>query len=279
VQLLRAVARSRRELLLGLSLAHRVPPYFDRLIESVRQGAAGRWVHLGHWDAPPAGPGRDEFERAQQRLDERLLGMARLADGQRVLDVGCGFGASLDAINRACTGMRLTGVNVDPRQLELCRTLQARRGNAFDWREADACRLPFADASFERVLCIEAMFHFASRHAFFAQAARVLAPGGILVASDILLLAPGPADAAAVREGFGPWPEDQADHRQLAADVGLHCDTLIDATPNTMPSHRYTTPSAPVAHPDAPVRAALALRRLHEQGRLRYLYLRCAKPA
>lgn len=256
-----------------------VPPYFDRLIEGVRRGAAGRWAHLGHWDAPPAGAGRAEFERAQRRLDEVMLGMTDLANRQSVLDAGCGFGATLDAVNRAFSGMRLTGVNVDPRQLELCRALGALNGNRLEWREADACRLPFADASFERVLCIEAMFHFASRRAFFAEAARVLLPGGVMVASDILLRGPQAGEAAAIREGFGPWPEDDADHRRLAAAVGLNCDALVDATPNTLPSHRYTTPSSPSAPADAMVRAALALRRLHEEGRLRYLYLRFSKPA
>jgi SAM-dependent methyltransferase len=271
-----------------MSVQARVPAYFDRLIEGLQRGEGGRWVHLGHWDAPPAGqPG--EFARAQARMDEVLLGMADLRDGQSVLDVGCGFGASLDAVNRRHGGMRLAGVNLDPRQLALCRTLAAREGNLFDWREADACRLPFAGASFERVLCIEAMFHFASRRAFFVEAARVLRPGGLLVASDILVResarqavdAAGDPVAAAIDAGFGPWPDfwgADADHRRLAADAGLRCEAVIDATGNTRPSHRYTTPAAPPAHADAPVRAAMALRWLHEQGHLQYLYLRFSKP-
>jgi SAM-dependent methyltransferase len=251
-----------------------VPLYFDRMIEGLRRGEGSRWVHLGHWDsAPGAGPG--EFARAQARLDEVLLGMAELRDSLRVLDVGCGFGASLEAINRRHGGMQLTGVNIDPRQLELCRSLAARPGNRFDWQAADACALPIAASSFDRVLCIEAMFHFASRRAFYAEAARVLVPGGVMVASDILLS----GDSAPVREGFGPWPEDSADHRALAAAAGLHCDAWIDATAQTRPSHRYTTPSSAVEHADPTVRAALALRALHEGGRLQYLYLRLRKPA
>lgn len=261
-----------------MSVPATVPAYFDRMIDALRRGEGTRWVHLGHWDAPPRpeeAAARGAFTRAQARLDEVLLGMADLRDGQRVLDVGCGFGASLDAVNRAFSGMRLAGVNIDPRQLALCRTLEARRGNRIGWHEADACRLPFADASFDRVLCIEAMFHFASRHAFFAEAARVLAPGGLLVASDIVLDAHDPV----IAEGFGPWPEAEADHCALAETAGLRCDAVVDATLNTLPSHRYTTPSSPAPQADAPVRAALALRRLHEDGRLRYLYLRFTRPS
>lgn len=250
-----------------------VPAYFDRLIAGLERGEGGRWVHLGHWDAAPQG-GAGEFARAQARLDEVLLGMAELRDGLGVLDVGCGFGASLDAVNRSRSGMRLTGVNIDPRQLELCRGIVARNGNRLEWREADACRLPYPDASFDRVLCIEAMFHFASRRAFFAEAARVLVAGGVMVASDILLQ----GDGAAVRAGFAPWPEEDADHRALSAAAGLSCE-VTDATSNTLPSHRYTTPSRPLAQADAQVQAALALRRLHEAGQLRYVYLRCRKTA
>jgi SAM-dependent methyltransferase len=269
-------------------MSRAVPAYFDRLIEGVRRGAAGRWAHLGHWDGPAMG-GREEFARAQARLDEVLLGMAELRDGQSVLDAGCGFGATLEAVNQHCTGTRLVGINNDPRQLALCRPLQARAGNRFEWREADACALPFADASFDRVLCVEAMFHFASRRAFFAEAARVLRPGGLLVASDIVVR--GSARAAeradfpiadAILAGFGPWPDfwgADADHRQLAASAGLQCDRFEDATANTLPSHRFTTPSSPPEQPDAPVRAALMLRWLHEHGHLQYLYLRCQKPS
>jgi SAM-dependent methyltransferase len=288
VQLHGARARPVGDLLLGLSVQPRVPAYFDRLIAGLRRGEGGRWVHLGHWDTPPsAQPG--DFARAQARLDEVLLGMAELRDGQAILDVGCGFGATVDAVNRRYSGMRIAGVNVDARQLALCRSIEPCNGNVLDWREADACRLPFADESFERVMCIEAMFHFASRRAFFAEAARVLAPGGLLVATDILLRASargaldasGEPVAAAIVPGFGPWPDlwgADADHRRLAADAGLRCDAAVDATDNTRPSHRYTTPKAPPARPDAPVRAALALRWLHERGHLQYLYLRFRKP-
>jgi len=251
-----------------------VPLYFDRMIEGLRRGEGGRWVHLGHWDAAPTGAA-GEFARAQARLDEVLLDMAELRDGLHVLDVGCGFGASLEAINRRHSGMQLTGVNIDPRQLELCRALAARPGNRYAWQVADACALPFAPASFDRILCVEAMFHFASRRAFYAEAARVLVPGGVMVASDILLS----GDSAPVREGFGPWPEEGANHRALAAVAGLRCDALVDATAQTRPSHRYTTPSSPAAHSDPTVRAALALRTLHEGGHLQYLYLRLSKPA
>ena len=71
-----------------------VPPYFDHLIEAFYEGGTGRHVHLGHWDNPPPlsqPPVPGEFEKAQARLNAVLLEMADLGNGQRVLDVGCGF--------------------------------------------------------------------------------------------------------------------------------------------------------------------------------------------
>jgi cyclopropane fatty-acyl-phospholipid synthase-like methyltransferase len=162
-----------------MSMKIPVPPYFDQLIEGFRRGTVGRFVHLGHWEPPfpaadaPGGAG--EFEQAQARLNAVLLGMAGLQSGQSVLDVGCGFGGTLDAVNHAFSNMALAGLNIDPRQLDICRTIEPAKGNRLRWEQGDACRLPFPDRSFDRVLCIEAMFHFGSRRAFF-EAARVLCP-------------------------------------------------------------------------------------------------------
>ena len=263
----------------------RVPAYFDPLLAGFRRGQAGRAVHLGHWDRPQAaGSERADFARAQARLDEVLLDMAELRPGQRVLDVGCGLGGTLETVNRRMSGMTLTGLNIDARQLELCRGIEPANGNRLSWEEGDAGHLPFPAESHDRVLCIEAMFHFASRRAFFAEAARVLRAGGVLVASDIVVS--GAAREFEVRAsldaGFGPWPDlwaSDGDHRELAAAAGLQCTERRDATANTAPSHRFTTPRTRHDPSDSVANAALMLEWLHVHGHLQYLYLRFDKAA
>ena len=259
-----------------------VPAYFDGLIKAFEAGAWGRQVHLGLWDTPPSPQALAEHGahvRAMTRLDERVLAIADMADGLRVLDVGCGLGGTLQGMDARHQGMTLTGINIDGRQLAACRSLRPHEGNRMNWLQADATRLPLGDASVDRVLCIEAMFHFSSRRTFLAEAARVLAPDGRLVATDIVVdpVRAGATDAAAVVAGFGPWPDlaqPESAAENTPADVpGLRLMQPIDITANTAPSHAYTAGGAEHIH-DPVSRACHALRRLHEQGALRVLLLR-----
>lgn len=278
-----------------MNVSSRVPPYFDFLIQRFTQGTISRCVHLGHWDQAPALAAdelleAEEIEHAVERLHEVLLGMAALHHAQHVLDVGCGFGATLQYINQRFEHMRLVGVNIDPRQLDICRGIPPLHQNTLQWIGADACHLPFSDQSFDRIFCIEAMFHFTSRRAFFREVARVLRPGGTFVASDIVLTesarqvpVPRFCIEAPLRDGYGPWPDfwgEDADYLALGSAAGLHCASLLDATLNTRPSHRFTVPhdSDTRGDPGDPLlRAAMMLKWLHNANHMQYLYMRFDK--
>lgn len=259
----------------------RIPAYFDQLISGFAAGRVGRHAHLGYWDDPPplstpCEPG--EFARAQARLNDIMISLARLKDGLTLLDVGCGFGGALEAAAKYAN-MRLIGVNIDSRQLQICRTLE-KGLNSLELFVADACALPFPPASFDRVLCIEAMFHFSSRRTFLEEAARVLRPGGRLVVSDILiheLLDMASSDVRqiefALQGEYGPWPRPRERIEDIliaARDAGLSRKEVMDATWQTLPSHRITAPHAGSGLPSG-VSAGQTLRWLHETGRLSYL--------
>jgi MPBQ/MSBQ methyltransferase len=272
--------------LLGLKVIRPpAPPYFDGLIAAYRAGQAGRDVHLGYWDQPPSldtpcRPG--EFDAAQARLTARVIGFAHPQSGQRILDVGCGLGGTLAAIAGHHAGVNLVGLNVDRRQLELCRGIVFPDGGSLSLVEADATALPFAAASFDQLFCVEAMHHFGSRQVFLAEAARLLRRGGALLVTDILVRHPGTAApwsgeamGAALRRDYGPWPEPwvgPANLQQWAAAEALEPAGGEDWTANTLPSYRIVAPD-PAPELRQPPAAGNVLRWLHSHGFVTYQML------
>lgn len=168
-------------------------PYFDLLINERQDGGeAGqlwdRQVHWGYWENPrDALNTRADYVAAMAQMNGVLFEAGKVADGQRLLDVGCGFGGTIQEINAEHSNMDLTGLNIDPRQLAAAEAqTTAANGNHIAWVEGDACELPFEDNSFDCILAVECIFHFPSRQRFLAEAARVLKPGGYLAVSDFV---------------------------------------------------------------------------------------------
>jgi SAM-dependent methyltransferase len=104
------------------------------------------------------------------------------ARGKRVIEVACGTGIGLGYLAREATAV--VGTDIDEANLACAGRTYAGDGR-ISIRHADACRLPFPDASFDVVICFEALYYFADAGAFLAEARRVLAPGGTLVACAV----------------------------------------------------------------------------------------------
>jgi acyl transferase domain-containing protein/NADPH:quinone reductase-like Zn-dependent oxidoreductase/SAM-dependent methyltransferase/acyl carrier protein len=225
-------------------------PYFDMIFQRLREAdedfalAFGRHVHWGFWEDPAQADGSvADFARASERLCQRLLASAALGDGQDILDAGCGFGGTLATINEQFAQVRLTGINIDERQLDRARTLlKIRPGNTLAWVHGDACALRFPDASFDRVLAVECIFHFPSRRRFFREARRVLRRGGCLTLSDLVLAKPtAPEVAAEVVEPlvriYGPSSyQTIEEYEQLARATGFRLTSIDDLSAGLLPS-------------------------------------------
>ncbi|TAD80072.1 MAG: class I SAM-dependent methyltransferase [Oscillatoriales cyanobacterium] len=168
-------------------------PYFDLLLDFIDQSptiktAFNRHVHWGYWPNPQqARFTAEDFAIAAERLSREVYGAAAIANGQTIVDVGCGFGGTIASLNEHFADLKLTGVNIDPRQLDRAKEwVTPQNNNVINWVEANAIDLPFDDASVDIVLAVECIFHFPDRQQFLKEVRRVLKPGGQLAISDFL---------------------------------------------------------------------------------------------
>src|SRR4051794_4910295 len=105
--------------------------------------------------------------------------LARLLPGERILDLGSGSGMDVFAAAAQVgpTGS-VTGVDITPEQL--AKSERLRRGDRVRFRRARIEELPFDDGAFDAVISNGVVNLSAEKRRVFAEAARVLRPGGRL---------------------------------------------------------------------------------------------------
>jgi ubiquinone/menaquinone biosynthesis C-methylase UbiE len=98
-----------------------------------------------------------------------------------VLEVAVGTGLNLPFYPAHA---RLTGMDLSPAMLARARSRAAELGREVDLREGDAQALPFADGSFDTVVCTLSLCAVPDERAALAEMWRVLRPGGRLLLLD-----------------------------------------------------------------------------------------------
>jgi ubiquinone/menaquinone biosynthesis C-methylase UbiE len=135
------------------------------------------------------GYGTREQERLVQQAEHwrhRLIADGTtLEAGTRLLEVGCGVGAVLAVLGQEFPGVLLSGVDIEPKQLDYARGHLARAGVEATLVEADATRLPFGDESFDHVWMMWFLEHVADPLAVLREARRVLVRGGRITAIEV----------------------------------------------------------------------------------------------
>lgn len=136
-------------------------------------------------------------ERDAQPEDYCLALYAHVGDAQlrgaRVLEVSCGRGGGSAFLLSTFSPASVTGIDLSEGNIALAKErFGAREG--LDFRLGNAESLPFADASFDAVLNVEASHLYDDPVAFLAEVHRVLRPGGRFLYADLCWSSIDPAE-------------------------------------------------------------------------------------
>ena len=113
------------------------------------------------------------FAGGRQWIGDRAQG--------RVLEVAIGTGRNLSHYEPDTT---ITGIDISPAMLELAEQHVTSLGRPVDLHEGDASNLPFADASFDTVVCALSLCSIPDPRRALEEMRRVLVPGGQLLLLD-----------------------------------------------------------------------------------------------
>jgi tocopherol O-methyltransferase len=180
----------------------------------------GEHVHHGLWET-----GKESPEEAVLALVRHLADRLQLTSGERLCDIGCGYGATARLLAGE-RGVEVTGLTLSRAQWEhACARPQPDPAPAYrhaDWLDND---LP--DAAFDAAVSIESSEHMADKPRFFSEAFRVLRPGGRMgVYAWLARDDAGPRETRRLlepicREGRLPSMGDEGDYRRLFAGAGF----------------------------------------------------------
>ncbi len=101
---------------------------------------------------------------------------------QDLLDCGCGTAPMLSLLHEKYPEKHYTGIDLTPKMIEVAKSKQMEN---VDLIVGDCENLPFAENSFDVVICCQSFHHYPNVQDFFHSVYRVLRPNGRLILRDM----------------------------------------------------------------------------------------------
>jgi len=193
--------------------------HYDEL-DRVYRDIWGEHVHHGFWRT-----GHETPREATEALIALAAARLALKGGERLCDIGCGYGGTARYLAERYAA-QVTGLTISAAQADYAAKQTVSRGSATihrrDWL---ANGLP--DAAFDGAYAIESSEHMVDKPRFFAEAHRVLRPGGrLVVCAWLAKSAPSAFEVGHLlepicREGRLPGMGSREDYEAMAAAAGF----------------------------------------------------------
>jgi len=160
----------------------RAAAVYDILAAHNNLGRDTLYLNMGYWREAPT------YDAACEALALLLADRAGFARGDRVVDAGFGYGDQ-DLLWARGFAVSIAGFNVNAAQVEVARRRAelAGLGEQIALYARSAMDTGLAEGWADRVVALESAFHFPERTRFFAEAARLLRPGGSIALADLVV--------------------------------------------------------------------------------------------
>ncbi|MEN9565588.1 MAG: hypothetical protein RLZZ69_784 [Cyanobacteriota bacterium] len=139
------------------------------------------------------------IQQAEYWQEKLILKDLDYQAGEKLLEIGCGAGAVLGILGQAFPGLKLAGIDLEPKQIDYAQKhLDRLNLSDVDLRVGDVTKLPWQDNYFDHIYAIWFLEHLPNPLQALQAVKRVLKPGGTITVTETdyrtILVTPESAD-------------------------------------------------------------------------------------